>query len=54
MGESGHGFALEIMRKPKLKKRKLLNMMVPNFFTLIVTSSTNRFYSMYTTAGFYI
>ena len=37
MGESGRGFGLEVMRKSKLKKikkkpkRKLFNMMIPNF-----------------------
>ena len=39
MGETERGFGLEFMRKSKLteknlnkKKRKLLNMTVPNFF----------------------
>ena len=37
MGENGRGFGLDFMSKSKLnkkfktKKRKLLNMMVPNF-----------------------
>ena len=48
MSERGGSFGLEFMRKAKLKKkiqikkRELLNIIVPNFFILIVCYSSSQ------------